>query len=92
MPASGCSSSGIVSLGTAPAITGTGPFTIELWLQTSSATGFIMSQRDAGGVNGEYILAVGIRQSSFSSSDQASSAGMSTVTTPKGSHFVPMHL
>jgi hypothetical protein len=50
--------SGYVSFGTTPSIIGTGPLTIELWLKTGG-DGFIITQRDSGGFNGEYLLSVG---------------------------------
>ena len=50
--------SGALSMGTAPAIAGTGPFTVEFWLKTDGP-GFIVSQRDSGGFNGEYMVSVG---------------------------------
>jgi Concanavalin A-like lectin/glucanases superfamily len=50
--------SGYVSFGITPSIIGTGPLTIELWLKTGG-DGFIITQRDSGNINGEYLLSVG---------------------------------
>jgi hypothetical protein len=50
--------SGYVSFGVTPSIIGTGPLTIELWLKTGG-NGFILTQRDSGNFNGEYLLSVG---------------------------------
>ena len=50
---------GYVSFGMGPAITGTGPLTVDTWIRTTDDQGIIIQQRDAGGFNGEYVLSVG---------------------------------
>lgn len=50
-----------IAFGTGPALTGTGPFTVDAWIKTTDAQGVILQQRDASarGFDGEYILSVG---------------------------------
>ena len=51
------SGSAYLSLGTAPSITGTGPFAVHARIRTSVVAGqVIMQQRDADNFNGEYQL------------------------------------
>jgi hypothetical protein len=50
-----------ISFGNRPAISGNGPFTVDLWLKTSNTQGVLIQQRQPGatGFNGEYVLSVG---------------------------------
>jgi hypothetical protein len=48
-----------ISLGVGPAITGTGPFTVDAWIKTSDTRGVIIQQRQSTGYDGEYVLSVG---------------------------------
>ena len=51
------SGGGYANFGTAPAVTGTGPFTVQAWFKTSTlAPQVIVQQRSAAAANGEWVL------------------------------------
>jgi uncharacterized protein (TIGR03437 family) len=54
-----------VNAGTAPAVSGSGGFTIDAWIKTTDQHGVIIQQRDLSGINGEYILSVGAQIPGF---------------------------
>lgn len=52
-------SSGFVTFGTGPSVSGTSNFSVSAWIKTTAtADGIIVQQRDASGYNGEYMFSV----------------------------------